>query len=428
LPEHQLAGLPFESLLGSEASARRPLGWGPYLIESWASGDHIRLRANENYFRAGEGLPAFDLLILRFLGAAGDEALNPERLQNAMLTGMCDLLDQSGGAAFAESGLENLQALDEHGSLSLQLVAGPVWEQADFGLRPASYDDGYQPNIDRLDIFGDPRTRQGIALCIDRERIVREISGGRSSVPVSYLPPEHPLFNPDLPAYAHDPTAGAELLTQAGWIDSDGDLATPRVSSGVINVPDGVQFHFLYSVSGAPRRLEAATILVESLGECGVLVELHSGPAGEIYAPGPDGPVFGRQFDMAQFAWGSDLLPPCRLWTAAQIPGDPNLTNEDGSAIFPYGWGGVNASGYSNPEFDRACRAALEALPGEAGYLESNHQAQAIFSAELPAIPLFFHTRVVVTRPDLCSFTFDPSSSSELWNIEALDYREDCRE
>jgi hypothetical protein len=33
-----------------------------------------------------------------------------------------------------------------------------------------------------------------------------------------------------------------------------------------------------------------------------------------------------------------------------------------------------------------------------------------------------------VTRPDLCNFTFDPSSSNELWNIEAFDYREDCRE
>ena len=44
------------------------MGWGPYTVKEWVKGDHIELEKNPLYFRAGEGLPAFDKLIYRFLG------------------------------------------------------------------------------------------------------------------------------------------------------------------------------------------------------------------------------------------------------------------------------------------------------------------------------------------------------------------------
>jgi peptide/nickel transport system substrate-binding protein len=422
LPAHLLGAQPPETLLIGETSARLPPGWGPYLVENWVPGEAIRLRSNPLYFRAGEGLPAFDILILRFFSG------QTEPLENAVLSGSCDLLDQAAGQTFLVEDPARLLDLDQAGSIRAHFAAGPVWEQADFGLRPASYDDGYQPATDRPDLFGDPRTRQGIALCMDRQRITTEVLNGIASVPASFYPPGHPLLNPDLPVILHDPAAGADLLAQAGWIDADGDPTTPRTALGVAGVPDGTLLAFSYLVSDAIQRLAAATILTESLAECGVAVDLQSGPAGEVYAPGPDGPVFGRRFDMAQFAWESSIQSACYLWSSQQIPGDPNLTAEDGRALFPFGWGGANASGFADPEFDRACRASREALPGEPGYVETHHRAQELFAAALPAIPLYEHLRVVVSRPDLCNFTFDPSSLSEFWNIEELDFREECRE
>ena len=97
-------------------------------------------------------------------------------------------------------------------------------------------------------------------------------------------------------------------------------------------------------------------------------------------APGPDGPIFGRSFDLAQFAWTTSFEPPCNLYLTSEIPGPyPD---------FPKGWGGVNASGYSNPEFDQACDNALFSLSDSAQHRPEHFKAQQIFSEDLPGLPL----------------------------------------
>lgn len=51
---------------------------------------------------------------------------------------------------------------------------------------------------------------------------------------------------------------------------------------------------------------------------------------------------------------------------------------------------------------------------------------QALFSTELPAIPLYYRLRVAVARPDVCGFDLDPTANP-LWNIEAIDKGEACQ-
>ena len=51
---------------------------------------------------------------------------------------------------------------------------------------------------------------------------------------------------------------------------------------------------------------------------------------------------------------------------------------------------------------------------------------QEIFASELPVIPLYLRLKLAVTRPDMCGFTLDPTAISEMWNIEAFDFGEDC--
>ena len=113
--------------------------------------------------------------------------------------------------------------------------------------------------------------------------------------------------------------------------------------------------------------------------------------------------------------------PPCRLaffTLPAEIPGPYPQS--------PKGWGGANASGYSNPAFDQACQQALSSLPDDAGYKEAQSQAQEIFAEDLPAIPLYLRLDLVATRPDMCGVTLDPSAESALWNLEAFNYGASC--
>ena len=165
LPEHALGTKSAESLLTDPAATRSPLGWGPYVIREWAAGDHLTLDKNPNYFRAAEGLPKFDTLVYRFVGEAADGDMN------ALLAGECDAVDQN--PQFLEM-VPGLIQRETDKKLKMYVAQGPEWEHLDFGVRPASYDDGYTPgpDADRVDLFGDARTRQAFATCIDRQKII----------------------------------------------------------------------------------------------------------------------------------------------------------------------------------------------------------------------------------------------------------------
>src|SRR5690606_23568082 len=116
-----------EELLSAEVSSRRPMGWGPYVVEEWTAGDHISLVRNPAYFRAAEGLPHFDRVIFRFMTSA-TEALE------ALLAGECDYVDETLGLeAQGEAQNGQLLELQDAGRINLIFETGTAWEHADFG-------------------------------------------------------------------------------------------------------------------------------------------------------------------------------------------------------------------------------------------------------------------------------------------------------
>jgi peptide/nickel transport system substrate-binding protein len=401
LPRHAWGGLSAEELLSAEISNRNPLGWGPYVIEEWTPGDHISLTRNSSYFRLVEGLPAFDKLVFRFVPDA-DEALA------ALLAGECDYLDET--VSLASNG-DQLVELQQAGKIALAVQTGSAWEHLDFSLAPVEA--ALKPAL-----FAARETRQAIATCLDRQSMADGLPFSSGEVPDSYVPSSHPLHNPGLKRYEFDPRAAAALFDAAGWVDNDSDPVTPRQSLGVPGVPDGTPFSFTLLTSDDEERLRAAQIIQESLAQCGVQVQINALGWETLLAPGPEGPVFGRNFDMAQFAWVTSITPPCFLYTTGEIPGP--------YPQYPKGWGGANASGYSNPDFDQACRMALSTLPDFPEYQAAHYQAQAIFVEDLPAIPLYLHAMLAAMRPDMCTVELDPSADSGLWNLEKFNYGPDC--
>ncbi|MBA3530918.1 MAG: hypothetical protein H0T73_03200, partial [Ardenticatenales bacterium] len=74
-------------------------------------------------------------------------------------------------------------------------------------------------------------------------------------------------------------------------------------------------------------------------------------------------------------------------------------------------------TGWANTEFDTACNAALQALDDEVK-AENHAAAMAIFTEELPSIPLFARAKVAVVRPGVEGVIMDATENSELWNVE----------
>lgn len=407
LPNHQLASISAADLLESPEATRYPLGWGPYQIDDWVFGDHLALSKNPFYFKADQNLPKFDKLVFRFLGPHADSNLK------ALEIGECDFIDAS-----VQLDEQLVDVVEGHnlGKLQAWFGQGPEWEHLDFGIVSSDYDDGNQPSVDRPDWFGDVRMRQAVAYCTDRETIANRYFVNRSRVPVSFYPPSHPAFDQSLTALPYDPAKGQALLEEIGWRDDDQDPTTPRVSFGVTNVLDGTVLSLNYATTQSALRVAASYDYAVSLAGCGIQVNLQQMLPTDLYAQGPEGVMFGRNFDLAQFAWTTSRNSPCTLYTTAQIPTQDNL------------WIGANISGYQNPAFDAACESVLNLSPSDGEeYFSAQQNLQQIFYDDLPVLPLYYHLKTTAGRVDFCGFeSLDVSARSVLWNLENYDYGTGC--
>jgi len=405
LPKHLWSQYTVDKLTETDLSARTPMGWGAYIIKEWIAGDHITLVKNRNYFRAGEGLPRYDILTFRFVA-------DPGAAISDLLTGNCDILDPS---IRLDGQVDLLRSMADQDRLQAFFTPVPVMEELAIGIRPASYDNGINKE-DRVDYFGDARVRQALADCLDRQQVVDSVLSGLSYVPRTYLPEEHPLYNPNATGFSFNVAAAAQLLENAGWKDVDHDPSTPRQAWGVPGIPSGTLFEVNYATTNAVQRQQVSTILSEGLAQCGIKVNLQYLDADSLYAPGPDGILFGRNFDLVEFAMGSTgIEPPCDWYTSAQVPEAAN------------NWVGTNVSGASTPAFDAACLESQQSLPDDPSHAAAYAQAQSIFADYLPVIPLYWRVKSAAARPGLCQFSLDPTAANNLWNIEAFDSGAGCQ-
>jgi len=407
LPQHAWQSISAGDLLTSDVSARKPLGWGAYVVDEWVSGDHISLSKNPAYFRAGEGLPKIDKLTFRFVPDANTALAQ-------LVAGECDLIDPT---VRLDGQVGLLLDMQNSKQLKAAVAQTNVMERLEFGIKPASSDAGVTPTPggNRPDLLGDPRTRQGIAYCLDRQKVVDDVLYGLTSVPDSFIPADHPLYNKNVPSYPYDPKRGAQLLDQAGWVDDDNNPATPRVARNVPGVLAGTPLTLNYWTTSATQRRQAAEILSKSLAQCGIGALVQNFDPQDFYAAGPDGLLFGRKFDLGQFAMGTTgFNPPCGWYTTSEIPNTAN------------NWVGTNVSGYSNPEYDAACATASVSLPDTPEYRTAQDRAQYLYASDLPGVPLYWRLKVAAARPDMCGFALDPTASSDLWNVESLNYGPEC--
>lgn len=391
LPSHQLAKIDADLLSSSEEAARQPLSYGPFVVDSWADGETIHLIPNPHYYRAAEGLPYLDSLTFRFLSSSNTGF--PEGYEGCQII-TSDLLS-----------FDAVPAIDEAaaaGEWVEYTATANVVEQIIFGVAPSA---GYKSNHQVW--FDDAQLRQAVTQCTNRQGIVDELLYGRAPVMDTFVPNDHALHPQDLPQWAYDPAAANALLDELGYIDSDGDgIRNDIASSHPISITLGTNSESLL-------RSRIIEMVSEDLAGCGIQAAPVTYEAGIWFASGPAGTVFGRRFDLAQFAWLSRIEAGCSLYLSDNIPGPV----AEGFA----GWQGVNVSGWANEAYDAACREALSLLPGQPGYVEAHQEAMRIFAQELPSMPLFTRMRVAATTPDVLNFRLDSTQPSELWNVFELD-------
>jgi peptide/nickel transport system substrate-binding protein len=379
LPAHLWSNYSREELLTSAQTTLSPLGWGPYKVLEWVRGDHLILEKNALFAGASLGLPKFDYLVFRFV-EGGEETLA------AFTSGECQLaLNEPNLSDFTSEVLSD----QDSGQLSMYFNQGTAWEQLSFGIEPLDR---------RLRILADQDIRKALASCIDRDAISRERLDAGQVVDGLYLSGD-PRYTPGGDAIAYEPGEAGLALKELGWVDDDGDPGTPRLAEGVEGIPDGTPLVLNLLAGDAESVSSTVNHIAQGLQGCGVGVEIQRLPASELLAPGPEGPVFGRKFDLALFAWAGGNYQPCRLFLSDEVPG---LYPE-----FTRGWGGVNASGFRNDAFDQACLTVLTNLPDAEISSQAQQELNMVFRDLLPAIPFFFRQDIIIADPDLTGIMDD---------------------
>jgi peptide/nickel transport system substrate-binding protein len=229
--------------------------------------------------------------------------------------------------------------------------------------------------------LADRRTRQAVALAIDRPAIVASLDRGHAQLAQgSLLPPgSWAAASPaDLAQYPHDPARAAALLESAG-LHADSS---------------GIRLHLNLKISTDEQTRALAVALQQQLRAAGIALSIRSAEFGTFYSD-----VTHGAFQMYILKWiGSNEDPDIfrYMYSSASLP--PR---------------GANRGHYLNPRIDALLtQAAAESGPDAQTRRRADYIAiQKILSVDLPSIPLWFPTSDLVHSRRLPHATAQPDGN-----------------
>ncbi|MBN1478257.1 ABC transporter substrate-binding protein, partial [Candidatus Sumerlaeota bacterium] len=191
---------------------------GPFMLESFTSGEQTVIRRNPNYQRwdaAGRRLPNFDQMIFR-----STPDMNTVRLR--FEAGEADMIDPIYPQHYAA-----LRDGAEGGGytvwdLGLTLSKSFFWFNLKEGIDPDTGEPFVPPH--RMAWFQNVDFRRACAHAIDREAMCDIVYSGRAVPKVAYESSSNLYwFNPNATRYDYNPERARELLDSIGLIDRNGD-------------------------------------------------------------------------------------------------------------------------------------------------------------------------------------------------------------
>jgi len=185
-----------ESTGGNGDLLEKPIGTGPYMLDSWVRGDQIVFKANPDYW--GEKA-LVDTLVFKW-GAESAQRLI--ELQSGNVDGIDNV------------GTDDIAVVKE--DANLQLINREALNVMYFGFNTDPQVDGWDNTTNP---FTNEKVRQAIAMGIDRQRIVDTFYPVGSTVADYFTPCAIPNGCVGETWYEFNPEAARALLAEAGYPD-----------------------------------------------------------------------------------------------------------------------------------------------------------------------------------------------------------------
>ncbi len=310
-------------------SAGNFVGNGPFRLKSWTVEQEVVVEKNPLYWNA-------DAVRLRAIHYLNTEDGNSE--ERAFRAGQLHLTYQ-----LPQPKIDDYRI---HGGEFLQI--SPY-----FGTY------FYRFNVDNP-ALRDRRVRRALAMAIDRDGIVKNVTRGGEQPAHVFVPPTNPEGYACPTGVPTDYEGARRLLAEAGYPDGRG---LPPVD-------------LLINTSQNHREL-AEAMQQTWRKELGVDARIRN-EEWKVYLDSQK----THNFCTARGGWIGDYTDPCAflsIYTSAN---------------------GLNWGSYANPEYDRLI-AAAHAAPTDAERLATFQQAETLLLEDAPLAPIYFYTRVYLLQPSV---------------------------
>ena len=419
LPEHAWGAYTAGQLLENEEVNRRPLGWGAYEVLEWVSGEFIRLGRNPFYFRSSEGLPYYDELIFKITNPTGDSnisnlkfnrepfvvyGLDIGELEKEVWKNGCDLISSS---------------VDMRDQLQVFNILTNYFEDPSIILYPSQ-----SGNLEILflkqkyfknNLTNDLQLRQAFTHCLDRERLINEISYGFFNNTEKLF--GNPFLNSDpqdtIQSPRFDPEEGRRILEQLGWEEKNKQEGVLEASGHIDSLENNKHLSFVYLVENEALSLNAAQILKSSLSECGLDINILAVPSEIFWDKSNPNSIFQGNYNMVQLTWSEKIMDPCLFFQSDQIPSIENSFE------------GFNFSHFDSPVFNDLCDQYQNThIPSERSEILKEMENRV--REQIIAVPLYVHPKWIVSRNDFCTDPEDFLFMNGLEKIEEFRYDPAC--
>ncbi|MCX6168340.1 MAG: ABC transporter substrate-binding protein [Ignavibacteriales bacterium] len=345
MPKHLFEKLDRSGLATSDMSFK-PVGSGPYKLESWEKSQNLKLVKNENSFlSSGDEIKEIVFKIIPDYNS---------RI-NQLKKGEIDLTENIRP--------EDIESLSSEKDLSIVPRKGREYDY--LGLNNIEPAQQKGKKIVPNNLFGSPSIRKAIAYALNRQTIIDEYLMGHGELMVG---PIAPIYKSDL-----DPTLkpmefnideAKKILKSEGWNDSDGD--------GILD-KNGRKFSFTISVpSGNPLRTFTSNIVQNNLKAVGIDAKI------EFLEPAV---IFPKMFKGELNAWVAGWGVPIPLNLKPYWYSDKKIA-------------GANVCNFRNPEIDKILEK-LETKITDTERHELLKRFQKIVSDEQPVVFLFWIDNMV---------------------------------
>jgi peptide/nickel transport system substrate-binding protein len=217
------------------------------------------------------------------------------------------------------------------------------------------------------------KVRQAIANGVDRPTLVNSLLLGYGKVAHSIIPEESWAYSPGQ-TYSYDPATARRLLDEAGFRDPDGDGPRMRFDKPIRLGLSGT--------SAIGRNV--AVVVQNQLKEIGIPIEIQTYEGNTLLDEMRRGTF---QIGYSQWVGGNqDPIFYKDLFASSEIPSETKISR--------------NRSRYSNPELDKLVEEAVNTFD-RAKARELYVRIQEIISRDVPVLPLWYQSNIVIARKNV---------------------------